>query len=78
MRAFRRHTLSGSLMGSFSASVSLTEDEAITVREGLYLVLQGIGTGPIADTHRARIERLMMHIDRLLAEGLNYQDSSGW
>ena len=65
-------------MGSFSASVSLTEDEAITVREGLYLVLQGIGTGPIADIHRARIERLMMHIDRLLAERLNYQDSSGW
>ncbi len=65
-------------MKAFSTHVTLTEDEAITVREGLYLVLQGIGTGPIADIHRTRIERLIVHLDRLLAEGLNYPGSSSW
>ena len=65
-------------MKAYSTHVTLTEDEAITVREGLYLVLQGIGTGPIADIHRTRIERLIVHLDRLLAEGLNYPGSSSW
>ena len=65
-------------MKAFSTHVTLTEDEAITVREGLYLVLQGIGTGPISDIHRTRIERLIVHLDCLLAAGLNYQDASSW
>jgi hypothetical protein len=65
-------------MKAFSTHVTLTEDEAITVREGLYLVLQGIGTGPIADVHRSRIERLIVHIDRLLSEGTGYPGSTSW
>jgi hypothetical protein len=51
-----------------TARITLNEDEAITVREGLYLVLVGIGTGPVADAHRSRIQRLIDYLDRLLAD----------